>query len=120
MDETYRLKALDQLAAMRMLVKAMLLLRFLRKYDPNQPRAPAGQPDGGRWVNWARPSKVAGPYNEANRAKCETLYEQDTFQCSFVASARSRQACFEQAMVRHTDCMKGLPIPGLIYYLGQR
>jgi hypothetical protein len=118
LEEGYHLRLAGQLAAMRVLVKALLLQHMSRKYDPNQPRAPAGQRNGGQWVDWDQSKKVAGPYNEANRAKCEALYESDTFQCSFVASARNREACYEQAMVRHTTCMKELPIPGLIYYLG--
>lgn len=56
--------------------------------------------------------------NEANRTKCELQYDSDLFQCSLAASARSRQACREQAQSRFTLCMKDQPVPDLIYYLG--
>ena len=118
MSERYNLRFLDELAAMRVLVKAMLVRQRWLKYSPDQPRAPAGQPDGGQWINWNRTREAMGLYDEANRAKCELQYDSDMFQCSFAASARSRQACREQAQSRFTLCMKNLPIPDLIYYLG--
>lgn len=37
-------------AYLRVLVSGRELRRLLRKYNPDQPRAPAGQPDGGRWI----------------------------------------------------------------------
>jgi hypothetical protein len=40
------------LAAVRMELAYIELQRALRrKYDPNQPRVPAGNPDGGRWTS---------------------------------------------------------------------
>ena len=27
---------------------------FLKRYNPNQPRVPAGSPDGGQWTNGTR------------------------------------------------------------------
>ncbi len=98
-------------------MKAMIIQRLWHKYDPDQPRAPAGTAEGGQWVVWSRTSKVAGMYNEANRAKCEAQYESDMFQCSF-STGYSRIACREQAQNRYTLCMKDVPIPDLIYCLG--
>ena len=107
-----------QMAAEITVVRAFLFRQLVVKYSPKQPRAPAGQPDGGQWVEWDHSKDSAGLYNEANRAKCEAQYESDMFQCTFGASGRSRQACREQALVRHNLCMKDLPIPDLIYLLG--
>lgn len=118
MADTYELSLIDRIAALRVLLKALILHRHLVKYSPNQPRAPAGRPDGGQWIDSHSSVKVAGPFNELNRAKCEAQYQSDEFQCTFVSSARSRQVCFEQARSRHTSCMKDLPIPDLTYYLG--
>lgn len=118
MADLYELRIADRIAALRLLLKALMLQRHLVKYNPNQPRAPAGRPDGGQWIDSHSSSKVAGPFNELNRAKCEAQYQSDEFQCTFAALARSRQACLEQARSRYTSCMKDLPIPDLTYYLG--
>lgn len=104
-----------QIASLRVMLKA---LRLSRRYHPDQPRAPAGRPDGGRWVDWDRARDVAGPYNEANRVKCELQYDSDMFQCSFVRDPVSRHFCGESARSRHTACMKDFPMPDLIYYVG--
>jgi hypothetical protein len=89
------------------------------KYSPDQPRAPAGRPEGGQWITQAgsESTDVAGVWNELNRAKCEAQYDSDMLQCSFAASARYRSACENQAMTRRNTCMKDDPIPPLIYYL---
>jgi len=62
--------------------------------------------------------KVAGPWNDVNRPKCNAQYESDMFQCSFARAARSRAACEDQAMTRFVSCMKVNPVPPHIYYLG--
>ena len=91
------------------------------KYSPDQPRDRLG-----RWIEWVNsqpsqsaddPSEVAGIWNELNRAKCESQFDRDMLQCSFVASGRYRSACENQAMTRRTTCMKDDPVPPLIYYL---
>ncbi len=94
-------------------------LRTVLKYRPDQPRAPAGGPDGGQWIPLSgnNPADVAGVWNEVNRAKCEAQFDSDMLQCSFAASARYRSACENQAMTRRNTCMKDDPIPPLIYYL---
>ncbi len=37
----------------------------LLKYSPDQPRAPAGQPDGGQWIPWNH--ELASPYDGPGR-----------------------------------------------------
>jgi hypothetical protein len=95
-----------QLHAMRVIVR-MLQLRLVFKFDPNQPRVPAGQSTGGQWtaVNGI-PS--GGKWNEGNRARCEEQYERDVFQCRMVLW---NPACEDRAMRRLAACMKGDPIP---------
>lgn len=116
MLKTYLHRLNYMIAESKLQAEASKVGRWLRKYSPDQPRAPAGQPDGGQWIPWNR--VAAGAFNELNRAKCELQYESDMFQCKFVASARSRWACEEQAMVRYVSCMKDFPIPPHNYYLG--
>ncbi len=47
------------LAVLRTETKLVRLRRALnRKYSPDQPRAPAGQSDGGRWCRMAAPAEM--------------------------------------------------------------
>lgn len=96
------------LARARLTLSLMALGVALLKFNPNQPRVPAGRPEGGQWTR----IQVAGKWNERNRAQCELQYETDMFQCRFVLSWRS---CQSQAMVRLVSCMKGDPIPSFNY-----
>ena len=106
-------------AADKVRLAARRLQKFQRKYRPDQPRAPAGRPDGGQWVLVGGSAvKVAGPWNDLNRPKCEAQYDSDMFQCSFARSPRYRAACEDQAMTRFVSCMKDDPVPPHIYYLG--
>lgn len=118
MQTYHRARLRYQIAGAKLLVNAARMILVRRKYHPDQPRAPAGRPDGGRWIPWTDRPDVAGPFDELNRAKCEAQYESDMFQCKFVASGRSRWACEEQAMTRYVSCMKDLPVPPHNYYLG--
>jgi len=57
------------------------------KYDPNQPRVPAGEPRGGQWT-----SQESGEINltaahrvsPARTAECEMQFRKDTFHCNMV------------------------------------
>ena len=118
MQRQYKLRFASELATLRIIVKAKILRQIWLKYSPDQPRSPAGKPNGGQWIDRDRAHEAMGLFNEANRAKCELQYDSDLFQCSLAASARSRQACREQAQSRFTLCMKDQPVPDLIYYLG--
>ena len=118
MDQLELKRLRHRISAIRFSIECLRFCGLLRKYNPDQPRSPAGRPDGGQWVDWDRAKDSAGLYNEVNRAKCEAQYDSDMFQCSFGASGRSRQVCREQAQSRYTLCMKDLPIPDLIYLLG--
>jgi hypothetical protein len=106
-------------------------------FDANQPRVPAGNPDGGQWT---RSDGAPGPqYTDAGRfsdplvmsdanledrvrvairrisptleAECEAQYQRDIFQCKMVGL----RACYAQAMLRLSNCLTGRPVPPLNY-----
>lgn len=104
------------------------------RYDPNQPRVPAGSPNGGRWTsdggggsNGAYRNREVAPQAErlkvddragritlAARRKideCALQYERDLFHCRLVAL----RSCYAQAKVRQVACENGYPIPPLNY-----
>jgi hypothetical protein len=97
---------------------------YARKFDPDQPRAPAGSPDGGRWTSGggtAAPettgsgttSERAGSVTVAavrgNAAKCEAQYEADSRLCRIVKTP----LCWQQAMKRRAACVSGYDLPPL-------
>ena len=59
LDEVVVARSRWQLAVLGMELKLLRLELVLRAYNPNQPRVPAGQPDGGQWA-----SDVASPSSE--------------------------------------------------------
>ena len=118
MDQRELRRLQYEISGVRVLLEMMRIGYLCRRYNPLQPRSPAGRPDGGQWVPWDRGTGTAGLYNESNRTRCEAQYESDMFQCDFGLSGRSRAACREQAQIRYVNCMKDLPIPDLIYLLG--
>jgi len=103
------------------------------RYDPNQPRVPAGSPSGGRWAgsggsgSESRQDREVAPQTErlkvddragritlAARRKideCALQYERDLFHCRLVAM----RSCYAQAKVRQVACENGYPIPPLNY-----
>lgn len=101
----------------------MLLLRLerlLRKaYDPDQPRVPAGNPDGGQWTSGGAagkteatplPSFAAARRRGRSVAYCMAQYAVDGLMCNSVASSQ-RRACWAQAAERFANCLSGRPIP---------
>lgn len=99
-----------------------------RKYRPDQPRVPAGNPDGGQWTTEERLagneeqsfngesslvelSAVRRRSRRALEAYCLAQYARDTFHCTMVGS----RACHEQAALRYANCLTNKPIPPLNY-----
>jgi hypothetical protein len=99
-----------------------------RKYNPDQPRVPAGNPDGGQWAGAGSgssteradqpptdqgfPQQVAGRrISKAQETFCNAQYQRDLIQCGSAGVA----ACYQQAMFRLANCMEGLQIPPLNY-----
>ena len=89
-------------------------------YDPKQPRNPAGQPNGGRWMGDTGPEASNGrqsrPSSRISLAQnpqelCNEQYKRDVFQCKMVGL----RSCYAQAMVRLVACERGHDIPPLNY-----
>ena len=102
------------------------------KYDPNQPRVPAGKPDGGQWTDTGggdagSAAERAGETSSAREriqefdsarristdleAECWAQHVRGIFQCRMVGL----RACYEQAALRYANCLVRLPIPPLNY-----
>jgi hypothetical protein len=87
------------------------------KYDPDQPRVPAGNPDGGQWMNAAggqRPDidggvNVAARISRQRELECEAQYKLDSAICRIVRTP----LCWEQAMKRRAACISGYQLPPL-------
>lgn len=94
------------IVADKLVRSARELFDRIEKYNPDQPRVPAGSPDGGQWTS--NGSRVAGQWNPENYAKCELQYERDILQCRMMPW---NPFCEDQALSRRTACMKDLPIP---------
>jgi hypothetical protein len=120
------------LAAERVQRSAGRVADLLRvKYDPGQPRVPAGAPEGGQWTDSAggsgeseysaepeRPGGSAGQITVAVRrlsptraAECERQYDRDILVCNMARSP----SCYAQAMVRLVACQQGGSIPPLSF-----
>ena len=84
------------------------------KYDPNQPRVPAGNADGGQWTSLENGDislSAARRVSPARTAECEMQLRRDTFHCNMVGLP----AFHSQAMLQYANCLTGLPIPPLSY-----
>lgn len=102
------------------------------KYDPDQPRFPGGNPDGGQWVatnigasdsvedyisrqneeaSYSAEISSARRISPALEARCEQQRIKDEFQCRMVGL----RACWVQAALRYANCLRDLPIPPLNY-----
>jgi hypothetical protein len=115
----------SKLAAMRAelsLLKAVL--RSEAKYSPDQPRVPAGNPDGGQWTN-DNDNDVTGstdlqpaPYllaagGKQSAAYCWNQMQIDMLLCASLRPAPVNAACRAQANERYSACLAGKPIPPL-------
>lgn len=107
MENTNQIGIRQKLATARVTMGLIRLGDLIAKFDPNQPRVPAGNPDGGRWTS-SGSMRMAGKWNESRRAECEVQYELDMLQCRMTLW---NPFCADQARSRMTACMKGDPIP---------
>jgi hypothetical protein len=102
-------------AALRFELSMLRHAQALRKkYDPNQPRVPAGEPGGGQWTSEESSEidfSAARRVSPSRTAECEMQFRRDTFHCNMVGLP----ACYAQAMLRYSNCLSGLPIPPLSY-----
>ena len=79
----------------------------LKRFNPNQPRVPAGNPDGGQWTSEINVSMG----RRLSEAECDEIFEKDNFHCRMV----DLQSCYQQATFRYGDCLAGKTIRPLSY-----
>ncbi|WP_336486452.1 hypothetical protein [Methylobacterium nigriterrae] len=111
----------SELDAVDLQISINRLLLLFKDYTPDQPRAPAGQADGGQWISVGDPTESAEidsmgsikPQNINNSSQefCDDQYKRDIFQCRMVGL----RSCYAQAMVSLIACERGNPIPPLNY-----
>lgn len=115
-DELHSIRIdLDRIGLSALRLKRDLIVR---KYRPDQPRAPAGTSEGGQWIGEGstsrreeRPRLAARKLSAWEKAESQRQYDRDTFHCTMVAS----ESCHAQATVRWIACEKRHPIPPLNY-----
>ena len=95
-----------------------------RKYDPNQPRVPSGNPGGGQWTTEGGSEDIADNPLESfamarrrgkSTAYCVAQYAIDGLLCNSLQPASRRAICRGQAAERYANCLSGRPIPPLNY-----
>jgi hypothetical protein len=94
-----------------------------RKYDPNQPRVPAGNPDGGQWTGGGADSQdgddlqpanyLLAPAGAQSAAYCWNQLTIDNLYCGALRPSSVVAACRSQAMQRYAACLTGKSIPPL-------
>lgn len=87
-------------------------------YNADQPRVPAGSPDGGQWASQNGSllgdlpiGSIASSGGRALRNACEAQLERDIFQCRMVGM----RSCYDQAYQRYASCLAKQPIPPFNY-----
>ena len=97
--------------------------RLAGKYDPNQPRVPAGNPEGGQWTDGSANFEDGGDRQPAKyrlaatgpqtAAYCWNQLTIDNLYCGALLPRSIVAACRSQAMQRYAACLAGHPIPPL-------
>jgi hypothetical protein len=100
----------------------LALSRVGYKYNPDQPRSPKGNPDGGQWVrdSGKDPGRIgtsrlitelsaARRRSGVSEADCDNQYRRDSFVCNLVHTP----LCWQQASERYGACLAGRPLPPL-------
>lgn len=112
MDRVERMLGLGrhQLLELRSEMAALRLRLALRAFDRNQPRWPAGRPEGGRW----RPAgggqaKLVAAFDEGRRMQCDAQRALDEELCAMQFGSW----CWDSAAERWNNCMRGMYIPPL-------
>jgi len=93
-----------------------------RKFDPDQPRVPAGNPDGGRWTSNGAPGEdtndpaagvVLAATSPLSASFCWNQMQIDMLLCASLIPPWRVAACRAQANERYAACLTGKPIPPL-------
>lgn len=111
----------ERLLGLKSVLQEIRRIYFGRKFDPNQPRVPAGNPDGGQWASGTEGSgnNPLESYAAARRrgrslAYCLRQYAIDGLHCNSLEPSQKRP-CWAQASERLGNCIAGRPIPRLSY-----
>lgn len=117
-----------ELASIEVGLALLKLERALaRKYRPDQPRVPAGSPDGGEWTSGGGSDDVdltgsadsidptltehvieaAQSGRRLTDEECWEQYQRDIFPCRMVGLP----SCYAQAAERSSACLVGRPTP---------
>jgi hypothetical protein len=90
---------------------------YERKYSPDQPRVPAGNPDGGQWTSGVgsetagQGTQIAARVSPEREAECELQYREDRNICRIMGT----ESCWAQAAFRYSQCLIGGYIPRLFH-----
>ena len=95
------------------------LRSYVQKFDPNEPRVPAGTSDGGQWTsegddrntNTTNSTVVMAARSRQSEAECNAQLAADGIICNALHS----RACWAQAMERYSACLRGREIPPLSF-----
>jgi hypothetical protein len=103
------------LQRLRVELEAVKRAYYARKFDPDQPRVPAGNSDGGQWTSGGggvvggQTDVSAARRVQGREAECDAQYKLDSAICRMVRTP----LCWEQAMKRRAACISGYPLPPL-------
>ena len=90
-------------------IAALRMRLALRSFNPNQPRGPAGQSEGGQWRPATGGSTKVAAFDEGRRAQCDLQRELDEELCAMQLSSW----CWDSAAERWNNCMRGVYVPPL-------
>jgi hypothetical protein len=117
-DDEWIEKAQEAIEAINDFEIDLALIRLklaLRALNPNEPRVPAGSPEGGQWTSGRASISgrlvAEGDDSEERERICEEQYAKDTFHRRMAGLS----ACHESAAFRYADCLAGQPIRPLSY-----
>lgn len=122
-----------ELAAARFEVSLIRFDHACRKagFNPNEPRVPAGNPDGGQWtteggnasyttvgtaahtVSAAGTTQLSAAGRKRSAAWCWNQMQIDMLYCSSLLPVWRVAACRAQANERYAACLTGKPLPPL-------
>ena len=104
------------------LSRAIFAHRLLRKFNPDQPRVPAGNPDGGQWTSDGTDAETTSAIGDTIQLVaqsvqfCQNQLIIDNLKCNSIQPAWYRAACRSQAMERYAACLVGRPLPPLPFF----
>ena len=98
-------------------IRTLVAQDDLEKFDPDQPRVPAGNSDGGQWTSEGGVgdtvdndgTTVLAARSQQSEAECMAQYAKDSFICRAVRT----QLCWQQAAERLGACLSGRQLPPL-------